>query len=162
MCVCVHRHSFFPSFLHCHVVSADEGEISFDPDDIITDINKIDEGWWQGVNPRGQYGLFPANYVEEISSDVQPEAEQEGCRARAIYDYEASKRIGPMLCVSCDHVCLCVSEHVCVCVCVCVCVVFARSRIFCVGVHMCSVCLPMFVCASICVCACVCGLLKGQ
>ena len=123
MRVCVHRHSFFPSFLHCHVVSADEGEISFDPDDIITDINKIDEGWWQGVNPRGQYGLFPANYVEEISSDVQPEAEQEGCRARAIYDYEASKRIGPMLCVSCDHVCLCVSEHVCVCVCVCLCCV---------------------------------------
>ncbi|XP_060780055.1 src substrate cortactin-like isoform X1 [Neoarius graeffei] len=40
-----------------------DDEISFDPDDIITNIEMIDEGWWRGVC-RGAYGLFPANYVE--------------------------------------------------------------------------------------------------
>ena len=43
---------------------ADDTEISFDVDEIITDIEQIDEGWWRGV--RGSYGLFPANYVELI------------------------------------------------------------------------------------------------
>ena len=44
----------------------DESEISFDPDDIITEIEQIDSGWWRGVAPNGHYGLFPANYVELI------------------------------------------------------------------------------------------------
>jgi hypothetical protein len=43
-----------------------EDEISFDPDEIITNIEKIDDGWWMGTNPRGETGLFPSNYVEEI------------------------------------------------------------------------------------------------
>ncbi|XP_037103218.1 src substrate cortactin-like isoform X2 [Syngnathus acus] len=43
--------------------AAGEDEISFDPDEIITNIEMIDEGWWRGVC-RGAYGLFPANYVE--------------------------------------------------------------------------------------------------
>uniref|UniRef100_G3WB32 Hematopoietic lineage cell-specific protein n=1 Tax=Sarcophilus harrisii TaxID=9305 RepID=G3WB32_SARHA len=38
-------------------------EISFDPDDTITDIEMIDEGWWRG-HCRGRFGLFPANYVQ--------------------------------------------------------------------------------------------------
>uniref|UniRef100_A0A672K2E7 Cortactin n=1 Tax=Sinocyclocheilus grahami TaxID=75366 RepID=A0A672K2E7_SINGR len=42
---------------------AGDDEISFDPDDVITNIEMIDEGWWRGVC-RGTYGLFPANYVE--------------------------------------------------------------------------------------------------
>ncbi|XP_059608810.1 drebrin-like protein [Phlebotomus argentipes] len=44
--------------------AADETEINFDPGDIITHIDRIDEGWWQGLGPDGSYGLFPANYVE--------------------------------------------------------------------------------------------------
>ncbi|XP_052872645.1 drebrin-like protein [Anopheles cruzii] len=44
--------------------AADDSEISFDPEDIITHIDQIDEGWWQGLAPDGTYGLFPANYVE--------------------------------------------------------------------------------------------------
>ncbi|XP_058460190.1 drebrin-like protein [Malaya genurostris] len=44
--------------------AADDSEISFDPGDIITHIDQIDEGWWQGLSPSGTYGLFPANYVE--------------------------------------------------------------------------------------------------
>lgn len=46
--------------------AADDTEISFDPDDVITHIEQIDEGWWQGLAPNGVYGLFPANYVELI------------------------------------------------------------------------------------------------
>lgn len=47
--------------------AADESEITFDPGDIITHIDQIDEGWWQGLGPDGTYGLFPANYVELIN-----------------------------------------------------------------------------------------------
>ncbi|XP_063697165.1 drebrin-like protein [Culicoides brevitarsis] len=47
--------------------AADETEISFDPGDLITHIDQIDEGWWQGLAPDGvSYGLFPSNYVELI------------------------------------------------------------------------------------------------
>lgn len=48
--------------------AADDTEISFDPGDIITNIDQVDEGWWQGLAPDGiTYGLFPANYVELLS-----------------------------------------------------------------------------------------------
>ncbi|VVC91043.1 unnamed protein product [Leptidea sinapis] len=43
--------------------AADESEITFDPGDIITNIEQIDAGWWQGIGPQGHFGLFPANYV---------------------------------------------------------------------------------------------------
>ena len=42
--------------------AAAEDELSFDPDDVITNI-QIDEGWWRG-ECGGQIGLFPANYVQ--------------------------------------------------------------------------------------------------
>ncbi|CAH1968015.1 unnamed protein product [Acanthoscelides obtectus] len=48
--------------LYDYQAAADD-EISFDPDDIITHIDKIDAGWWRGLC-RGRYGLFPANYVQ--------------------------------------------------------------------------------------------------
>ncbi|XP_054613312.1 drebrin-like protein B isoform X2 [Dunckerocampus dactyliophorus] len=44
--------------------AADDTEITFDPDDIITRIEMVDEGWWRGFGPDGHYGMFPANYVE--------------------------------------------------------------------------------------------------
>ncbi|KAM3599958.1 uncharacterized protein V6R79_014361 [Siganus canaliculatus] len=44
--------------------AADDTEITFDPDDIITGIEMVDEGWWRGFGPDGRYGMFPANYVE--------------------------------------------------------------------------------------------------
>ncbi|KAF3850775.1 hypothetical protein F7725_012547 [Dissostichus mawsoni] len=43
---------------------SDDTEISFDPDDILTGIEMIDEGWWRGYSPNGHFGMFPANYVE--------------------------------------------------------------------------------------------------
>ena len=48
--------------------AADDTEISFDPSEIVSNIERIDEGWWQGVGPSGDYGLFPANYVELINA----------------------------------------------------------------------------------------------
>ncbi|CDW51776.1 src substrate cortactin; repeat in hs cortactin [Trichuris trichiura] len=43
--------------------AGDFDEISFEPDDIISNIDMVDADWWRGMC-RGQYGLFPANYVE--------------------------------------------------------------------------------------------------
>ncbi|NXM85763.1 HCLS1 protein, partial [Oenanthe oenanthe] len=40
-----------------------DDEISFDPEDTITHIEMVDEGWWRG-RCRGRVGLFPANYVK--------------------------------------------------------------------------------------------------
>lgn len=55
--------------------ASDETEISFDPGQIITHIDQIDPGWWQGLGPDGNYGLFPANYVEVIdNSELQIQA----------------------------------------------------------------------------------------
>jgi hypothetical protein len=53
--------------LNCHFVLADDTEITFDPGEIIKNIEKIDEGWWEGMAPNNQYGLFPANYVELLN-----------------------------------------------------------------------------------------------
>jgi len=49
--------------------ASDETEISFDPGQIISHIDQIDPGWWQGLGPTGTYGLFPANYVEIIDNE---------------------------------------------------------------------------------------------
>lgn len=50
--------------------AADETEISFDPDDLIGHIEKVDQGWWNGKVLTGafagQVGLFPSNYVKEL------------------------------------------------------------------------------------------------
>lgn len=46
-------------------VATEDDEISFAVDDMITDIEKIDAGWWKG-QCKGRYGLFPANYVQLI------------------------------------------------------------------------------------------------
>ncbi|CAM4487235.1 unnamed protein product [Lepidochelys olivacea] len=40
-----------------------DDEISFDPNDTITHIEIVDEGWWRGCC-HGRVGLFPANYVK--------------------------------------------------------------------------------------------------
>jgi len=48
--------------LYDYQAGADD-ELSFDPDDIITNIEMIDEGWWRG-ECKGMLGLFPANYVQ--------------------------------------------------------------------------------------------------
>ncbi|CAL8080254.1 unnamed protein product [Calicophoron daubneyi] len=47
--------------------AAEDDELSFAQGDKIFQIEQIDEGWWVGVTANGQYGLFPANYVELIA-----------------------------------------------------------------------------------------------
>ncbi|XP_056130826.1 drebrin-like protein A isoform X2 [Lampris incognitus] len=44
----------------------DESEISFEPGDIISDVETVDKAWWRGYSKDGRQGLFPANYVETI------------------------------------------------------------------------------------------------
>lgn len=43
----------------------DGDELSFDPGDIITNVEVVDEGWWTGTF-NGMKGMFPANYVEPM------------------------------------------------------------------------------------------------
>ena len=50
---------------HTHTHTVDDGDISFDPDDIIENIEMVDEGWWIG-ECHGKRGLFPSNYVERM------------------------------------------------------------------------------------------------
>jgi cortactin len=50
--------------LYDYQAAADD-EISFDPGDLISHIEMIDEGWWKGLHANTvTYGLFPANYVQ--------------------------------------------------------------------------------------------------
>ena len=56
-----------PLNLTFYLHAADETEVTFDPGEIISNIEKIDEGWWEGLAPNGQFGLFPANYVELLN-----------------------------------------------------------------------------------------------
>lgn len=45
----------------------DDGELTFDVNERIINIEQIDEGWWRGVRELdGSYGIFPANYVELV------------------------------------------------------------------------------------------------
>ncbi|KAK2911791.1 hypothetical protein QQF64_027636 [Cirrhinus molitorella] len=44
----------------------DDTELSFEPGDIISDVETIDKAWWRGSSQDGRQGLFPANYVETI------------------------------------------------------------------------------------------------
>lgn len=55
-----------PAWPPAHPSAADDTEISFDPENLITGIEVIDEGWWRGYGPDGHFGMFPANYVELI------------------------------------------------------------------------------------------------
>uniref|UniRef100_A0A4W5R1C7 Hematopoietic cell-specific Lyn substrate 1 n=1 Tax=Hucho hucho TaxID=62062 RepID=A0A4W5R1C7_9TELE len=40
-----------------------DDEISFNPDDVITNIEMVDDGWWKG-QCHGRIGLFPATFVK--------------------------------------------------------------------------------------------------
>ena len=44
----------------------ESNEISFNPDEIITEVEKLHDGWWKGKAPNGQVGLFPSNFVKEL------------------------------------------------------------------------------------------------
>jgi hypothetical protein len=46
--------------------AADEDELSFEEDDVFTDIVDVDDGWVKGTHVKtGKNGLLPSNYVEK-------------------------------------------------------------------------------------------------
>lgn len=53
----------FETFL---IFTEDDTELSFEPGDIISDVETIDKAWWRGSSKDGRQGLFPANFVETI------------------------------------------------------------------------------------------------
>lgn len=60
--------------LYDFVAQPETSELSINKDDILTVLRKdIGDGWWEGVNERGQSGLFPAGYTmpyDEINSTI--------------------------------------------------------------------------------------------
>lgn len=44
--------------------AGEPNEIDLVEGHIITDVDQVDEGWWEGTDPSGKRGLFPSNYVE--------------------------------------------------------------------------------------------------
>lgn len=53
--------------------AAETDELSFEVDDLITNIEKIDQGWYKGTmtfrDGKKREGLFPANYVKLLNDD---------------------------------------------------------------------------------------------
>lgn len=47
-------------------IAENEGELSFKENDIIDLTERLDENWLSGINPQGEKGIFPTNYVEVI------------------------------------------------------------------------------------------------
>ncbi|OLL24577.1 Drebrin-like protein [Neolecta irregularis DAH-3] len=75
----------------------EDNEIVLVEGDLITSIDKIDEGWWMGTNPAGHHGLFPKDYVEELKptaadsyTATPPASSREHC-AEALYEYIATE-----------------------------------------------------------------------
>ena len=53
-------------FIHIFFSLENDEEISFEPGDLITEVDQSDERWWRGRGPDGRYGKFPSNYVELV------------------------------------------------------------------------------------------------
>lgn len=48
----------------------DNGEISLREGDIVTVLKRdVGDGWWEGMTPSGESGLFPESYVELIHEE---------------------------------------------------------------------------------------------
>ncbi len=44
--------------------AVDNTEINLVTNDYVYDVTVVDDGWWQGYDSKGSFGMFPANYVE--------------------------------------------------------------------------------------------------
>lgn len=46
----------------------DSSELNIVENEVLTVVNQdVGEGWWEGINERGERGLFPASYVEQVA-----------------------------------------------------------------------------------------------
>lgn len=85
---------------------AEDNEVELREGDYVTNIEMVDDDWWQGQNAHGETGLFPSNYVELVEDEdhasgqpIQSETAQttasaladSGATATALYDYEAAE-----------------------------------------------------------------------
>merc|ERR1712083_492690 len=70
--------------LYDYQAQADD-EISFDPNDIISNIEMVDNDWWAGVL-RGVRGMFPANFVQLLDSSVLPPTMDTTTPIEELYD----------------------------------------------------------------------------
>ena len=73
----------------------ESNEINLREGELITEIVEIDNGWWQGRNAAGEFGLFPSNYVEkqiQVSAIAPASVTGPGLGKRviALYDYDAT------------------------------------------------------------------------
>jgi len=86
--------------------AVEEGELSFEENEILTNVVDVPgEGWWSGKNSKGEYGMFPANYVssdlnatggeeeteviEEKTNKPVLEDDNTDLQAEVLYSYEA-------------------------------------------------------------------------
>ncbi|KAF0972751.1 hypothetical protein FDP41_009000 [Naegleria fowleri] len=72
--------------------AAEEGELTIKEGDYINVLAMNDDGWWLGINNRGETGLFPSNFVESTQGSVVPEDLLNitaGSKVVAQYDYDA-------------------------------------------------------------------------
>ncbi|KAF9988063.1 hypothetical protein BGZ75_010113 [Mortierella antarctica] len=64
-----------------------EGELSLRKGDIVRIIEEIDEGWWEGemVDLHGvrHEGMFPSNYVEEVTHNANPQQPQQAVKSNS-------------------------------------------------------------------------------
>ena len=44
-------------------VAAEKDELTIKPGDVITNVIKLDGGWWEG-DLNGKHGVFPENFVK--------------------------------------------------------------------------------------------------
>ncbi|KAK9475515.1 uncharacterized protein V1510DRAFT_358756 [Dipodascopsis tothii] len=80
----------------------EDNEINLVEEEVLTEVEIIDEGWWAGTNSEGERGLFPANYVRLVKGDLVSDSTSihrkasepsvaVGPSAVAEYDYEAQE-----------------------------------------------------------------------
>jgi len=61
-----------------------EGEVSFNQNDIIFVTKKHEDGWWEGYT-QSKSGVFPSNYTIPFSEQLQQ------CQATVLYDYDTNE-----------------------------------------------------------------------
>lgn len=62
---------------------AEDNELELKEGEYVTNIDMVDEDWWMGQNSKGESGLFPANYVELVEEETEPQTTASAAPAAA-------------------------------------------------------------------------------